>query len=104
MPFDEHAGSDIRRVVDEQPIAPGRDDHVALDAALRDRLLEQAEPLRDRQHRLLARVVHDEHVQLVVERRRTTDDVEMAEGRRVEGSRDDGDPAAHAASLSSRDP
>ena len=72
----------------------------ALDVALGDRLLEQAEPLRDRQHRLLARVVHDEHVQLVVERRRAADDVEMTEGRRVEGSGDDGDPAAHGLSLS----
>jgi hypothetical protein len=34
---------------------------------LGDRLLEQAQPLRDRQHRLFARIVHDEHVQLVVQ-------------------------------------
>ena len=71
-----------------------------VDVALGDRLLEQRQPLRDREHRLLAGVVHDEHVQLVVQRRGATDDVEMTQGRRVEGSGDDGDPAAHAASLS----
>ena len=70
---------------------------VAVDVALGDRLLEQGEALRDRQHRLFAGVVHDEHVQLVVERRGAADDVEVTEGRRVEGSGDDGDPAAHAA-------
>ena len=39
--LDEDAGSDIRRVVDQQAHAPRGDDHVALDLGLGDRLLEQ---------------------------------------------------------------
>ena len=64
----------------------------------RDRLLDERHALRDRQQRGLARVVHDEHVQLVEDARRPPDDIEVAEGDRVERPRNDGDPA-HALTL-----
>ena len=94
-PLHEHTGPYVRGVVDEQADAPRGDDDVPFDLALFDRLLEQAEPLRDGKHRLFAGVVHHQHVQNVVQSGRPADHIQVAQRRRVERSWNDGDPAAH---------
>ena len=96
---DENVRADIRAVVDEQADTPGGDADVARQFRLGDRLLDERDPLRDRQQRGLVGVVHDEHVQFVEDARGPLDHVDMTQSDRVERPRNDRDPV-HGSSLS----
>ena len=46
--LDDHGGTDLGAVVDEQADAPAGDPDVAPETGLANRLLDQSDPLRDR--------------------------------------------------------
>ena len=95
----EHGRAHIRAVVHEQTDTPRRDADVAAEAGIRDRLLDQGDPLGHWQQRGFVRIVHDEHMHFVEEASSTVDHVEVTKCDGVEGPGNDGDPV-HPPTLS----
>ena len=88
QPLDHRARAVLAREVDHQ-LAEDVDDDVV---ELGEGVLEERDPLLDRERRLLVlRVAHDADHHAVEVRGRTPDHVDVPEGHGVEGARVDGD-------------